>query len=167
MVEDTHDGRFFAVPPGGNGHVQPNNGPVGVGLFNYELSPQSTRIREQADAAIRSICERRGLGRYLKLTETQGVYASHPLGGARMADEVGFGVVDDRCEVHNYEGLFCMDSSAIPTSLGVNPSLTIAAVCERAAAALVRRGSDYGLPTRPKDFRHRAPPQRVGPRVVL
>ena len=54
-----------------------------------------------------------------------------------MADEPGLGVVDHRCEVFGYEGLFCMDSSAIPTSLGVNPSLTISAVCERAAAALV------------------------------
>lgn len=165
MVEDTADGRFFAVPPGGNGHVQPNGGPVGVGLFNYELSPQSTRVREQADAAIRSICERRGLGRFLKLTETPGVYASHPLGGARMADEPGLGVVDDRCEVHGYEGLFCMDSSVIPTSLGVNPSLTISAVCERAAAKLVARADEYGLPRRPRDFRHRTPTERVGPRI--
>ncbi len=33
MVEDTHDGEFFAVPPDGNGHVQPNAGPVGVGTL--------------------------------------------------------------------------------------------------------------------------------------
>ena len=165
MVEDTHDGRFFGIPPNGNGHVQPNGGPVGVGLFNYELSPQSTRIREQADAAIRSICRRRGLGRFLKLAETPGVYASHPLGGARMADDAAYGVVDDGGEVHNYEGLFCMDSSVIPTSLGVNPSLTISAVCERAAARLVRRAEDHGLPPRPEGFRHRTPAERVGPRV--
>ena len=50
MVEDTNDGEFFAVPPTGNGHVQPNGGPVGIGLFNYALSEQSARIRERADA---------------------------------------------------------------------------------------------------------------------
>jgi choline dehydrogenase-like flavoprotein len=164
MVEDTHDGEFYAVPPSG-GHVQPNAGAVGIGLFRYKLSPQSTRIREVADAAIESICKRRGVGRFLRLSQTDGVYASHPLGGCRMADEPGFGVTDHGCEAFGYEGLFCMDSSAIPTSLGVNPSLTIAAVCERAAARLVRRADGYGLPARPSDLRHRVPAERVGPRV--
>jgi hypothetical protein len=146
MVEDTHDGSFFAVPPGGGGHVRPNAGPVGIGMFSYELSPQSTLIREQANAAIEDVIARAGLGKFLKLTQTEGAYASHPLGGCRMADAPGLGVVDHRCEVFDNEGLFCMDSSAIPTSLGVNPSLTISAVCERAAEQLVLRAADYGLP---------------------
>jgi cholesterol oxidase len=165
MVEETMDGQFFAVPPAGNGHVQPNGGPVGIGLFNYALSEQSRRVRERADAAIRRICERRGVGRFLKLAETPGVYASHPLGGARMADEPGFGVVNDACEVFGYEGLYCMDSSVIPTSLGVNPSLSISAVCERAAAKLVARAADFGLPAPPAGLKHRPPGVHVGPRV--
>ena len=83
-----------------------------------------------------------------------------------MADSADLGVVNDRCEVYGNEGLFCMDSSVIPTSLGVNPSLTIAAVCERAAAYLTKRGQDLGLPQRPKGFRHRTPGVIVGERVV-
>ena len=164
MVEDTHDGEFFLPPPSGS-HVQPNGGPVGVGLFGYELSDQSRRVREVADAAIKEIAERGGLGRFMKLTETPGVFASHPLGGCRMADDVGFGVTNDGCEVHGYPGLFCMDSSAIPTSLGVNPSLTIAAVCERAAAGLVSRAADYGLPAAPSGFSPRRPQEILGDRV--
>jgi hypothetical protein len=165
MVEDTHDGEFFAVPPLGGGHVQPNPGPVGIGLFNYQLSDQSVRIREAADAAIREVVERGGLGRFMKFTESPGVFASHPLGGCRMADEGAFGVVNDSCEVHGYEGLFCMDSSVIPTSLGVNPSLTISAVCERAAQILVGRAQDFGLPQRPERFQHRRPLEIVGERI--
>jgi choline dehydrogenase-like flavoprotein len=166
MVEDTHDGEFLPIPsPGGDGNVQPNGGPVGVGLFSYLLSPQSTRIREQADDAIRRICERRGIGKFMKLAETEGAYASHPLGGCRMADSAAFGVTDHSCEVFGNEGLFCMDSSAIPTSLGVNPSLTISAVCERAAAQLVSRADDFGLPKPPAGFKHRVPREIVGPRV--
>jgi enediyne biosynthesis protein E9 len=164
MVEDTHDGSFYAVPPGGGGHVRPNAGPVGIGLFEYSLSEQSLRIRERADAAMKRIVERKRLGRFLKLTETPGVYASHPLGGCRMADSIDLGVTDHRCEVFGHEGLFCMDSSAIPTSLGVNPSLTISAVCERAAAALVRHGDDHRLPRPPRGFRHRPPGVHVGDR---
>src|SRR6476646_8258483 len=49
-------------------------------------------------------------------------------------------------------------------SLGVNPSLTISAVCERAAATLVARGADYGLPRPPKGFRFSTPEEHVGPR---
>jgi choline dehydrogenase-like flavoprotein len=164
MVEDTHDGTFYAVPPSG-GHVRPNAGPVGIGLFNYQLSEQSIRVREDADKAMRSIVERKGLGRFLKLTETQGSYASHPLGGCRMADSPALGVVNEACEAFGYEGLFCMDSSAIPTSLGVNPSLTIAAVCERAAESLVLRAADFGLPPAPQGHRFRKPSEIVGERV--
>jgi choline dehydrogenase-like flavoprotein len=166
MVEETMDGEFYAVPPTGNGHVQPNGGPVGIGLFNYTLSDQSARVRQQADAAIKQIAERRGVGRFLRLAETPGVYASHPLGGARMADDIAFGVTDDGGEVFGHEGLFCMDSSLIPTSFGVNPSLSISAVCERAAAKLVARAADFDLPRRPPGFRHRPPGEHVGPRVV-
>jgi hypothetical protein len=165
MVEDTNDGTFYGAPPNGGGHIQPNGGPVGIGLFNYDLSEQSIRIREQANKAIREIAHHRGVGRFLKLAETEGVYASHPLGGCRMADSKSLGVVDHRLEAFGYEGLFCMDSSVIPTSLGVNPSLTISAVCERAAAKLVRRADDFGLPKPPKGFRFRTPAEHVGERV--
>lgn len=163
MVEDTNDGSFFAVPLQGD-FVQPNAGPIGVGLFNYQLSEQSIRVREAANQAIKAVCERRGVGRFLKLAETPGVYAAHPLGGCRMAESPDLGVVDHRCQVFGHEGLFCMDSSVIPTSLGVNPSLTISAVCERASAILVGRGADYGLPTPPEGFRLGTPEEHVGAR---
>jgi choline dehydrogenase-like flavoprotein len=58
-----------------------------------------------------------------------------------------------------------MDSSAIPTSLGVNPSLTISAVCERAAEKLVGRAADFGLPGPPRGHRLRIPSEIVGPRL--
>jgi choline dehydrogenase-like flavoprotein len=138
---------------------------VGIGLFDYTPSEQSVLVRERANKAIREICERRGAGKFLKLTETQGVYCAHPLGGARMASDASFGVVDHRNEAFGYEGLFCIDSSAIPTSLAVNPSLTIAAVSERAASQLVERADDFGLPKPPKGFRFRTPSEHVGPRV--
>jgi enediyne biosynthesis protein E9 len=165
MVEDTHDGTFQGVPPQG-GAFHPNSGPVSIGTFEYRLSDQSIAVRERANRAMKQIGERGGLGKFMKLTETQGVYASHPLGGCRMADTAELGVVDHRCEAFGNEGLFCMDSSAIPTSLGVNPSLTISAVCERAAAELVKRSADYGLPAAPPGFRQRTPEFVVGERVV-
>jgi enediyne biosynthesis protein E9 len=164
MVEDTNDGAFYLPPPGGGDFLRPSPGPVGIGLFDYALSEQSIRVREAANEAIRGVLRRAGLGRFLKLSETNGAYCAHPLGGCRMADSADLGVVDHRCEVFGYEGLFCMDSSAIPTSLGVNPSLTISAVCERAASELVARAADLGLPA-PAGPVGRTPDEIVGPRV--
>jgi cholesterol oxidase len=60
----------------------------------------------------------------------------HPLGGCNMADDVSQGVVDDRGEVFGYPNLFVMDGAVVPTSLGLNPSKTIAALAEYAAARI-------------------------------
>jgi choline dehydrogenase-like flavoprotein len=165
MVEDTSDGEFVLPPPDGD-NLRPNAGPVTIGLFTYKFSDQSQRVREAANATMKSIVERNGLGRFLELTESRGAYCAHPLGGCRMAESKDLGVVDDGCEAFDNEGLFCIDSSAIPTSLGVNPSLTISAVSERAAAGLIRRADDLGLPNPPKHFKPRTPDEHVGDRVI-
>jgi enediyne biosynthesis protein E9 len=163
MVEETQDGAFLAPVPQG-GASRTGAGPVAVGSFSYAMSEQSLRVREAADAAMRRIGERRGIGRFMKLTQTRGAYAAHPLGGCRMAESPELGVVDDRGAAYGYEGLYCIDSSIIPTSLGVNPSLTIAAVSERCAEGLVRAGADLGLPVAVPE-RPRRPAQHIGPRV--
>lgn len=61
----------------------------------------------------------------------------HPLGGCPMADDPAAGVVDELGRVHGYPGLWVLDGSIVPTSLGVNPSKTIAALAERGAQGLV------------------------------
>src|SRR3954452_24046929 len=167
MVEDTHDGEFYAAPPNGGDNESPNAGPVKVGVVSYTMSEQSLAVREAANEAIKSVVERRGLGRMLELTETKGAYCAHPLGGARMADSKDLGVVDHLCEAFDNEGLFCIDSSEAATSFAVNPSLSIAAISERAAEGIVQRSKDLGLPAAPAGFKGgRTPPVHVGDRVV-
>jgi cholesterol oxidase len=61
----------------------------------------------------------------------------HPLGGCPMADDPAAGVTDDRGRVHGYDGLYVLDGSIVPTSLGVNPSKTIAALAERGVEHLL------------------------------
>jgi cholesterol oxidase len=115
---------------------------------------------------MRAVAARRGLGRFMALTETEGVYCAHPLGGCRMADSQDLGVVDHAGAVYGYEGLYCIDGSIVPTSLGVNPSLTISALSERCAERLVARSADFGLPAATHMLRAGVPPEHIGRRVV-
>ncbi|MET0410135.1 MAG: GMC oxidoreductase, partial [Polyangiaceae bacterium] len=74
---------------------------------------------------------------------------AHILGGCPMGSSAADGVIDDRCRVFGYEGLYVIDGSAVPANLGVNPSLTITALAEHAMAqipALVEQSGSRALP---------------------
>jgi cholesterol oxidase len=57
---------------------------------------------------------------------------AHILGGATIGESPESGVVDAYHRVFGYPGLHVVDGSAVPANLGVNPSLTITALAERA-----------------------------------
>jgi len=57
---------------------------------------------------------------------------AHILGGAVIARSPQEGVVDGRHHVFGYENLLVCDGSVVPANVGVNPSLTITALAERA-----------------------------------
>lgn len=61
------------------------------------------------------------------------VITVHPLGGAPMGLNPGEGVVDSYGAVFGVPGLYVMDGAIMPGPVGPNPSLTIAALAERAA----------------------------------
>jgi len=57
---------------------------------------------------------------------------AHILGGAQIGGDPSQGVIDVNHQVFGYPGLYVVDGSAIPANVGVNPSLTITALAERA-----------------------------------
>ena len=72
---------------------------------------------------------------------------THPLGGCRMATSAAEGVVDEYGRVFDtsktqdapyYNGLYVADASIIPTSLGINPTLTISALALRVGAQVAQ-----------------------------
>jgi cholesterol oxidase len=57
---------------------------------------------------------------------------AHCMGGCAIADSPENGVIDARNRVFNYANLYVVDGSMLAANLGVNPSLTITALAERA-----------------------------------
>jgi cholesterol oxidase len=67
---------------------------------------------------------------------TEAIFAipstAHILGGAAIGGTPDTGVVDAHHRVFGYSNLLVCDGAAIPSNIGVNPSLTITALAERA-----------------------------------
>lgn len=61
---------------------------------------------------------------------------AHILGGCGIGNDVNTGVIDTAHRVFNYPGMYVVDASVIPANLGVNPSLTITAMAERAMSQI-------------------------------
>ncbi len=104
-------------------------------------APSTERRWSAAVTAMRSIYEALGGEMFLDSYRKDGtVNTAHPLGGCRMTTRgvEAAGVVDENGEALANQNLFVIDGAMIPSALGVNPSLTIAAVAESIADRLVR-----------------------------
>jgi choline dehydrogenase-like flavoprotein len=66
------------------------------------------------------------------------VVSAHVMGGCAMGADERTSVVDGDGHHHVLENLYVFDGSVFPTSLGVNPQLSIYGVVARMATALVR-----------------------------
>ena len=61
---------------------------------------------------------------------------AHILGGCPMGASPDTGVIDSQHRVFNYPGLYVVDGAAVSANPGVNPSLTITALAERAMSLI-------------------------------
>jgi choline dehydrogenase-like flavoprotein len=61
---------------------------------------------------------------------------AHLLGGAVMGENPSEGIIDKDNRVFGYKNMFICDGSMISANPGVNPSLTILAIAERAMSAI-------------------------------
>jgi cholesterol oxidase len=117
-------------------------GPLGWGLRS-RLAPGADPIPTylpQANAAARAVAQASGGTPYGTLLDPLlGIGATaHVLGGAVIAPTPADGVVDTHHRVFAtqdgdvHEDLRVLDGSVVPANIGVNPSLTITALAERA-----------------------------------
>ncbi len=71
---------------------------------------------------------------------------SHAVGTVRMGTDPATSPLDGDCRFRGLDNLWVVDGSVMPTSAGVNPSLTIAAIALRAAHRLAGRPASHPEP---------------------
>ncbi len=104
-----------------------------VGLARLEELFRAAGAREVYLPLPPGVTPARARARDLKLL------AFHPLGTARADADPARGVLDPDLCVHGVEGLYVADGSVMPSSLGVNPQITIMALATRLAYHLLGR----------------------------
>jgi choline dehydrogenase-like flavoprotein len=65
-----------------------------------------------------------------------GLHTSHPQGGNAVSRDSAKGVVDERFRVHGIENVYVCDASVFPSSVTVNPQLTVMAIADYASAGI-------------------------------
>ncbi|HEX7477189.1 MAG TPA: GMC family oxidoreductase [Polyangiales bacterium] len=107
-----------------------------LGIMNTELEdgerpsacmPEATALALRIADKVGGIARSTFYGQVLNIPTT-----AHILGGCAMGSCADDGVIDHRHRVFGYDGLYVIDGSAISANPGVNPSLSICALAERA-----------------------------------
>jgi cholesterol oxidase len=100
---------------------------LGTGETPSASIPEATEIAEKFAKKIDGIAMSLVNETLLNIPTT-----AHILGGACMGDSPDNGVINSKHEVFGYPGLYVIDGAAVSANPGVNPSLTITALAERA-----------------------------------
>jgi len=115
----------------------------GLGLpvlrVTYDLQENEHRAAEFMETKAEEILREMGATRTWRGRRFGGVLSSHDLGGCRMGEDPASSVVDPELRVHDTPGLYVYSTAVFPTCHGVNPTLTMFALCYRAAEQLVER----------------------------
>jgi cholesterol oxidase len=90
---------------------------------------------------------------------------AHILGGASIGADPSSGVIDAYHRVFGHPGLHVVDGAAVGANLGVNPSLSITAMSERAMAMWPNKGNADPRPPLGSPYRRVPPVRPVEPAV--
>jgi gluconate 2-dehydrogenase alpha chain len=115
----------------------------GLGLplirITYDMQPNEHRISEFMETRAEEILRAMGATKTWRGPRFSGVVSSHDLGGCRMGDDPASSVVGPDLQVHDTPGLYVFGTTVFPSCHGVNPTLTMWALCYRAAEQLVEQ----------------------------
>ena len=116
--------------------------------FSYTITDD---LRRRADKLRRAFSRSVRPWRMLRISTELEMNYGHPCGTCRFGDEPNSSVLDRNCRAHDLENLYVVDSSFMPRSGAINPSLTIAANALRVAPQIAARLSEH---LRAVDCRH-------------
>lgn len=157
MDAAAHVGQYgFMVKDPSVGRVL--RGPGGRPVVRYDLTPDVVDLVARGSATlaelllrggaeevltgladrprVQTVEEARALRDHIRSPSQLRLAAFHPLGTCRMGATADDGVVDGDHRVWGTENLYVVDGSTVPSSLGVNPQVTIMAMATRAADRL-------------------------------
>ncbi|MFF0269120.1 GMC family oxidoreductase N-terminal domain-containing protein [Kribbella sp. NPDC004536] len=136
MTEDGNPGYLNDVPVTGS-FVRLAQG-FGTGTFTYQPDSHTRAGWATADDKLRTIIEHDALGMTHPWSDaTSGSVTAHPLGTCRLGDDPAISALTSDHELRGHPGLYVTDAAAIPAALTVNPSLTVAALAERASERIL------------------------------
>lgn len=125
--------------------VRPHPDDPEVPQVDYRIPDELRARRSLFRRAMRRTLARH---RILFLTFSPLLNFGHPCGTLRFGTDPVTSVLDADCRAHDLDNLYVADASFFPSSMGVNPSLTIAAnalrVADLVAVRLVREGRKTG-----------------------
>lgn len=98
--------------------------------FTYNYAPELQERRRMYRRMVQRALTRH---RTVWLTFQPDLNLAHCCGTLRFGNDPAESVLDRDCRVHGVSNLYVADASFMPTSLGINPSLTIAANALRVA----------------------------------
>jgi gluconate 2-dehydrogenase alpha chain len=115
----------------------------GLGLplvrITYDMQENEHRLSAWMEDKAEEILREMGAAKTWRGPRFGGVVSSHDLGGCRMGEDPAASVVDPELRVHDTPGLYVFGGAVFPTCHGVNPTLTMWALCYRAAERLAER----------------------------
>lgn len=131
-----YEGNFLDLDP----HHRDRSG-LGLPVLRvtYDLQPNEHRLAEFMEGKSEEILRAMGAARTWRGPRFTGAGSSHDLGGCRMGDDPAGSVVDRDLQVHDTPGLYVFSGAVFPSCAGVNPTLTLWALCLVAARRLVAR----------------------------
>ena len=107
--------------------------------ITYDMRENERRLAMWMEGKAAEILQQMGAVKTWAGPHFTGVGSSHDLGGCRMGEDPASSVVDDGLRVHDTPGLYVFGGATFPSCPGINPTLTIWAVCLRAAERLIQR----------------------------
>lgn len=132
----SYEGNFLDIDP----HYRDRSG-LGMPVIRvtYDMQPNELRLTDFMAGQGEKILRTMGATKTWRGPRFTGAGSSHDVGGCRMGDDPNTSVVDRTLQVHDTPGLYVFSGAVFPTCAGVNPTLTLWALCLKAARDLVGR----------------------------